>query len=807
MRGIPVALTILLMLTFGNGPTATAQQRPEVGYVFPPGAAPGTTVEVKLGGYDFTPDTQFFVLDERIQLEVLGPPSEQLHPGPPHWFGPKAVNSNKPFLVPREVPARLTIPANYPPSVIHWQAANANGASEVGQFVVGNGLPERLESECNFVSNSRPRCRKISELPIVISGCLQKKEEIDCYEWTAPETGLISVVLPACPVGSPIYPVVEIQDRDGNRIADVTATTHREVSLTIPVTAEQTYRVQLHDADYRGDRSMVYRLHLRHGPHVTATVPVAGTRGQTQTVRFYGTGLQTGADKMESIERTVRFPETSESEFWHPPIKTEVGLTQPVRFELSDSPEHTETKSSTSQRRPIPSAITGQILEPYEVDEYRFQAAPEQPLSILAEAERFGSPCDLSLEIVDATGNVVATNDDLPSRTDAGLVFQPKSEDEYRVRVWDLSGTSTQRERCVYRLSITTVEHDLTLHVPIRAETVLGADPVATPKRTNPKAREKAGLMVVSIERLGGFSGNVTLTVSDLPDGVQTAESTTIPAKESAVSIPIWCDANATSFAKLATVRAIGNREDGTRVERTAKVLVAPVMKPRAVVKPKYPDGGRTVYRGATYPAPVVLERLEDYTGEIELQMAARPDRVRQGIIGGDLTVPAGVSAIDFPLFIPEWVQIDRTSRIVLNTVVQVPDPQGNVRSLVNRMVRRITMNVEGALLKIAVDEEQVHWRRLDDREDLLEVPIQIRRTPKLTGPVQIALANDSAGEFQAEPVIVTDDQTTVILRIQHVGQKTMPRDGALTIEAVGERGGLPVRSRTVFTLPQRDDD
>ena len=193
MHGVHAVRTVLLLALFtvGVGSNAIAQQRPELGYVFPPGAAPGTSVEVKLGGYDFTPDTQFFMLDERIELEILGPPSEQLHPGPPHWFGPTAINSNKSFSVPREVPARITIPADVSPGMIKWQAANANGASEVGKFIIGTGTPERLESDCPLASN----CRIVPKLPAVISGCLEKKEEIDCYEWTASEAGLFSCVL------------------------------------------------------------------------------------------------------------------------------------------------------------------------------------------------------------------------------------------------------------------------------------------------------------------------------------------------------------------------------------------------------------------------------------------------------------------------------------------------------------------------------------------------------------------------------------------------------------------------------------
>ena len=39
-------------------------QAPSLGYVFPPSVQVGSSVEVNLGGYDFTPDMQFFAHDQ-----------------------------------------------------------------------------------------------------------------------------------------------------------------------------------------------------------------------------------------------------------------------------------------------------------------------------------------------------------------------------------------------------------------------------------------------------------------------------------------------------------------------------------------------------------------------------------------------------------------------------------------------------------------------------------------------------------------------------------------------------------------------
>src|ERR1700692_27137 len=119
-------------------PFIYAQKSPEAGYVFPAGGKAGTTIDVKLGGYDWTPDMEFVVHDKRVQLIAAGPAGPLLIPPPPYWFGAKGrLPSN---LLPREVSAKFVIPADVPPGPIYWQAANANGATEARVFIVGNGF-------------------------------------------------------------------------------------------------------------------------------------------------------------------------------------------------------------------------------------------------------------------------------------------------------------------------------------------------------------------------------------------------------------------------------------------------------------------------------------------------------------------------------------------------------------------------------------------------------------------------------------------------------------------------------------------
>ena len=81
----------------------------------------------------------------------------------PIWFGPKARGGA--FPIPREVPARISIPADVPPGVVHWQLANANGVSSRGRFLV-SGQAELTERRVG----DRPQ--RLARLPVTVSGPL-----------------------------------------------------------------------------------------------------------------------------------------------------------------------------------------------------------------------------------------------------------------------------------------------------------------------------------------------------------------------------------------------------------------------------------------------------------------------------------------------------------------------------------------------------------------------------------------------------------------------------------------------------------
>ena len=105
-----VRLLALAMVWLTGFPLAA--QVPRLGYVYPPGARAGETVEVTLGGYDLTADVDYFLHDARAKMKVSGSLTEMLVPGPPYWFGGKSRSSALPL--PREITATISLPADLP---------------------------------------------------------------------------------------------------------------------------------------------------------------------------------------------------------------------------------------------------------------------------------------------------------------------------------------------------------------------------------------------------------------------------------------------------------------------------------------------------------------------------------------------------------------------------------------------------------------------------------------------------------------------------------------------------------------------
>jgi hypothetical protein len=754
---------------------ATAQLAPQIGYVHPAGAQAGTTVDVRIGGLDWTPDMQLFMLDPGVTLEIVGPPGPVIVAEPPYWFGKKARGPDFPMA--REIPARLTITAGTPPGIVRYQAANANGATAVGKLVVG-AEPDVVEE---------PRRREPQVLPappVAVSGQVARIEEVDRYQFSAPQAGLVTGELFARRLGSPLNAIVEVRDPAGRLLVNEADTEGRDFSFTFAAAANVPYTVSIYDVDFRGNRQYTYRLALRGGPRVVAAIPTAGRRGETRQIELVGYGVASGAAKLESVTRDVTLPADSAANTFNYRLETPHGAAAPFSLGVETQDQTVETRAgSEAIALSVPAAVTGVLEERFGTDRYAIRGEKGKLFRISVEAARFGSPLDVSLAIVGPEGKELAVNDDLPGTTDAGLTFAVPADGTYELVVSDTSGQSGTRAS-VYRLMIEPAAPDFAISIPEMASIALGG-------KVN---------LAVKIQRQAGFKDPVQLAIAGLPPGVAPTGDLLVAANAADFNIPLECAADAASTASLAKVTARAKIGEAM-VERTSgSVLIAATMKPRCTLVSEGKDDVRKVHRGSTFPAPVLITRLEGYTGEVMLEMTSMQQRHRQGLAGPDMVVPAGVERFEYPIFLPEWMETTKTSRVILNAVVKVPDPKGNVRYLVNKMVDRIGMLPQGALLKLSGQQAE---------QDVVcgqpfEIPLVVSKANELVEPVKLELhvSDELAARLTAAAVTINPGQKEVLFRVLPVEGGPPAGEHEVVVRATAlQQGRLLVMSEATVKI------
>ena len=791
---IRVSLFILAMMIVANPVEVHAQKPPDAAYVYPPGGKAGTRVQVRLAGYDWTPDQQYFVLADGVQLNVTGTPGDVLNHEPPYWFGFKSFGNDPPL--PREVSASLTLPVNLPPGPIMWRVANANGGGTNGIFVVSDG-DEVLEDE------GRTGPQELAKLPATVSGRLRLIEEVDSYRIKLAADSLVTCELTARRIGSDFRGVIEIRDEHNRLVADTVDTQGVDPVLTFSAKAGMVYTVSLHDLDYRGYRSYVYRLGITPGPRVQAVLPAAIRRGETRSIEFVGLGVESGQARLERTNRVLTAPNDPERSVFAYHLKTPHGTTHEVMILLSDLTETVEP--ATCPELTAPFALTAVMDQRVGKKSYTLRGKKGETWNLNADAMRLGSPMDLSLTVFGRDGKVFAEADDSPGTTDPALSVTLPDDGLYRIEVRDQSPLSDSLSTITtFRLVGEHPREDFALSVvPAVNVPVGGASP-----------------LVVNVVRTGGFKSPISLSVRGLPQGVTVPANLSIGPADALISMNLQAAKNALATASL--VRITGTSKiAGRTVTRVAKapatgnlaprspsenlldrVLVATTLKPPFKVVPLEADGGRRVNRGATYPAELIVERDPGFRGEIELAMAATQSRHRQGIGGPFFTIPPDAKRVAYPVIVPEWLETTRTSRLLLVGMAKVPDGQGKLRYVLSPVAGQITMSIEGALLKVSHGVEN-----LVSRPGLpIDIPVKIARSPVLTGTVRLELIASAklSGLLRATPLDLPADKDSAGLVIQTSADPRLLGRQILAIRATTYRDALPVVSEAALQIEFR---
>ncbi len=789
-----------------------AQKAPGLGYVYPPAIRAGQTADVQIGGYDFTVDLQWFVGDDRAGLEILSEPGDYHLTPPPYWHGPRASMPSPP--VPREVSGRIVTASDAKEGFVRCQVANASGSSSTALFYV---------SRTNEITESRSRDlpQVLPALPVSVSGRLSRLTEVDRYRFTAAESGTVTASLMARPFGSDLNGVLQVRDTSGQVIADYADTEGIDGEITFATKAGEDYTVCLNDVDFRGDRAYVYRLSFLTGPRVVSTIPAAGQRGTEREVQFHGIGLASGQNFMESVTAVVRFPtDPMSSEHTHL-LQTAVGSV-PVKIPLSDVPEMvlssssdavqvvvTETSAGVSESLsaefPLPAgsvAITGTILPDESERRFSWPVQADEHWLLKLESLSFGGDLDMAIEVLKPDGTRLAENDNAAGTgtTDSELeIHSGKESGTYTVIVRSHSMPITNA-RNIFRLLVQKSDPDFLLTSAQQISLPLGGDVTLSVQAT----------------RRGGFDSEIVLTAEGLPAGVSMEGDWKIPAGQTEAKVKLKAAADAAVVAsvihlfgtaplKEQSVRrpVMASVDSGPAAAaglQTGELLLAMTMPAPFEIQVVDRERQRDVHRGTTYLAELKIVRQEGFQGDISIEMSAQQDRQRMGMRGPILNVPAGETTAWYPVFLPEWLSTDLTRRIVVHGVAAISDPKGNRRYVTKAADARITMIMEGALLKLAADTTDVTAKR----NTVVEIPITALRSSKLPLPAKIELLvpAEAEGLIRAEPLTLDAAQSSAVVRVSVGDSDLLQGKWEMTIQStILQDNRWPVVSQAVVQL------
>ncbi len=222
------------------------------------------------------------------------------------------------------------------------------------------------------------------------------------------------------------------------------------------------------------------------------------------------------------------------------------GVSNPVMLQIGDVPEIAEPAPGKgwedAPRIALPTAISGKIGAPAESDHFRFHAMAGEALVFDVQANRTGSPLDATLVLLDGQGHEVARSED-GHGLDPFLVFVPKSEGDYVIRLFDLRYQGGDGYR--YHLVAGAVPYveslfpfggrrGATVDVQLSGHRLAGADRLTVALA----ADAPLGRQELRARTAAGTSNPVGFEVGDLPETAES-EPNDVPDKANALSGPV----------------------------------------------------------------------------------------------------------------------------------------------------------------------------------------------------------------------------------------------------------------------------
>lgn len=563
---------------------AQAQVRPYVGYVYPAGGQQGTTFQIKLGGQGMDDVSQVLVTGKgvsatvveycrrlnpqdmqllREQLNVLkrgsrGPAPNDLDAASKKLIGriekrmAEYVNRPACTSIAAIAYAQVTVAPDAEPGEREIRLVTPRGVSNPLPFHVGQ-LPESTRKAMNTAEfqvlgkeelalRKRPpeEVEVRIAVPCTVNGQIASGE-VNRYRFEARKgqklvistaaRQLVPYIADAVPGW--FQPVLAVYDAAGKEVAfedDYRFKPDPVVLFEVPKDGEYVFTVT--DAIFRGREDFVYRVSIGELPFVTSIFPLGGRTqgvpGAPPTIEMKGWNLK-GA--------VLAPPAKDAAPGTHLLAAVKDGMvSNTVPFALDTLPECLEKEPNNdpahAQAVTLPVIVNGRIDRADDWDVFQVTGRAGDTIVAEVSARRLESPLDSMLKLTDASGKVLALNDDHldveagtnTHHADSYLTIKLPADGTYFVHLGDTARSGG--EEYGYRLRISPPQPDFALRL--------------MPSSGGLRAKSTGPVSVYAI-RKDGFAGPIKLALKDPPAGF-SAVPVTLAASQGVTRLIVKTD-------------------------------------------------------------------------------------------------------------------------------------------------------------------------------------------------------------------------------------------------------------------------
>ena len=352
-------------------------------------------------------------------------------------------------------------------------------------------------------------------------------------------------------------PVLALYDAQGKEVAFADDYRFKpDPVIFFQVPEDGDYVAAIYDSIYRGREDFVYRITLGELPFVTSVFPLGAQLGAAMPPDLAGWNLQT-------------------ADLGPPPAGSQPGVqslaarqmgyaSNRVPFALDRLPDtlarEPNNTIATAQRIALPVIVNGRIDRPDDWDVFQFTGQAKQTVVAEVQARRLDSPLDSMIKLTDASGKLIAFNDDREDLTagvnthpaDSYLTAKLPADGTYFVHIGDTARTGGADYG--YRLRLSAPQPDFDLRV--------------VPSSLSLAINSTAAVTVYAVRR-DGFTGPIKLAL-DQPASGLTAPPVVLAANQTSARFVVKAVAGRT--AAPVAVSVVGSAKIGEQVITHAAV-------------------------------------------------------------------------------------------------------------------------------------------------------------------------------------------------------------------------------------------